>query len=438
MEKILISVPKITNRLRYVFDLVLKNQLGLGFSLTTKTDEFAQYEGPKFSYGDNAMDGNLFFKATRLLFEREISSQDLKVFDFEGTKAFFPVFNKESALPFDVFAAIFYLVSRYEEYLPFVRDKHGRFEAGSSILHEMGMLQTPLVNIWCLKFGQKLSDYFPGLPLTKRKYQFIPTYDIDAAWAYKHKGFYRSIGAYMKDLIALDKEEIKNRTKVLANKLPDPFDTFSLQLELQKKYKLRPVYFILFAAYGHNDKNISVRNPYFRNLIKQLGDYADIGIHPSYASFSDKKILRNEIAALSGVLNRQIDKSRQHFLRLSLPETYQNLADLDITDDFTLGYAQQPGFRAGIANSFLFYDLDHDMPTNLRIHPFTVMDGTLRDYMLLTPQQATEQIKSLIKTVKSVEGTFISLWHNETLSDQKRWIGWKDVYLQLVQEASLY
>ncbi len=137
------------------------------------------------------------------------------------------------------------------------------------------------------------------------------------------------------------------------------------------------------------------------------------------------------------MLNRQIVKSRQHFLRLSLPETYQNLADLDITDDFTLGYAQQPGFRAGIANSFLFYDLDHDMPTNLRIHPFTVMDGTLRDYMLLTPQQATEQIKSLIRTVKSVDGTFISLWHNESLSDQKRWTGWKDVYLQLVQEATI-
>jgi hypothetical protein len=435
MKKLLISVPKITNRLRYVFDLVLKDQLGLGFSFATKKEEFVQYEGPKFSYGEEAFKGTLFFKASNLLFEREISSQDLKVFDYEGTKAFFPVFNKVSALPFDVFAAIFYLVSRYEEYLPFVRDKHGRFEAGSSVLHEMGMLQTPLVNIWCQKLGQKLQDSFSDLALKKRKYQFVPTYDIDAAWAYKHKGFYRSVGAYMKDLIKFDKEEMKYRTKVLSSKRPDPFDTFSLQLELQKSYKLRPVYFILFAAYGLNDKNISVRNPHFRNLIKQLGDYAEIGIHPSYASFSDKKALRNEIAALSAVVNRQIIKSRQHFLRLSLPETYQNLVDLDITDDYTMGYAQQPGFRAGIADSFLFYDLDHDVPTNLRIHPFTVMDGTLRDYMQLSPQEAIEQIKALIKTVKSVDGTFISLWHNESLSNEKRWKGWLDVYLQLVQEA---
>ncbi len=435
MDKLLILVPKVTNRLRYVFELVLREQLGLVFSLETDKAAFLQYQGPKFVYGGEAAEDSLFFDAVGLLFEREISSQETKPFKFEGIKAFFPVYHKSSALPFDLFAAVFYLVSRYEEYLPFVPDAHGRFEAESSILHETALLETPVVNLWIRSLGSLLAAHFPGLKLKKRKYRFVPTYDIDAAWAYKHKGFYRSIGAYARDLMQLDFEEIKLRSGVLFQGKADPFDTFELQLELQKQYKLRPVYFILFADYGHNDKNISVRNPHFRNLIKQLGDYADIGIHPSYASFNEKQKLKQEIESLSNVVNRQIAASRQHFLRLSLPATYQNLIELDVKDDYTMGYAHLPGFRAGIADSFQFYDLDLDVPTHLRVNPFTVMDGTLRDYMKLNPEQAKELLTSLIKTVKSVDGTFIPLWHNESLSDQKRWKGWLDVYKHLVREA---
>lgn len=436
MDQLLIWVPRITNRLQYVFRLVLGEQLGLDVAFTKKKERYFNHEGPKFVYGHKCeLEGELFFKADELLFEREISSRELKPFDLDGYKAFFPVFHKESALPFDLFAAVFYLVSRYEEYLPYVRDKHGRFEADSSILSEIGMLQTPLVNIWCRKLGVLLQQRFPGLTTKTTHYAFVPTYDIDAAWAYKQKGIFRTAGAYLRDLFKSDFDEIKRRTAVLRRKQDDPFDTFDLQLQLQRQYNLRPVYFILFAAYGLNDKNIAVRNRHFRNLIKHLGDYAEIGIHPSYASSYDKLKLKNEIERLSGVVNRKIEKSRQHFLRLSLPVTYRNLIDLDITDDYTMGYARQPGFRAGIANAFYFYDLDHDMPTSLRVHPFTVMDGTLRDYMQLQPADAFEHIKALIKTVKAVDGTFISLWHNESLSDSKRWAGWLEVYKKLIKEA---
>jgi hypothetical protein len=435
MEKLLILVPKITNRLRYVFDLVLQEQLGLNFDLTTEASVFNTFQGPSFIYGDQADGKHLFFKASKLLFEKEIVSQELKPFNRNGLKAIFPVFHNDSSLNFDLLASVFYLVSRYEEYLPFVSDKHGRFEANSSILHEMKMLQTPLVNIWCMELGALLQGHFPGLRIKKKSYSFVPTYDIDAAWAYLHKGFYRSAGAYLQDLLNRNFDEMRLRTRVLRKQQPDPFDTFSLQLELQKQYRLRPVYFILFAAYGINDKNISTRNRYFHNLIKYIGDYADVGIHPSYASSFDKQLLRVEIEDLSKVLNRQIVQSRQHFLRMRLPQSYLNLIDLDIQHDYTMGYAQQPGFRAGIADSFRFYDLDHDVPTSLRVHPFTVMDGTLRDYLQLPKQEAEACISDLINKVKSVNGTFITLWHNESLSNQKRWTGWDDVYKKLLAEA---
>lgn len=433
--QLLIYSDKKSNRLRYVLDLIFTEQLGVTYELTTDRQHYLDWEGAGLVYASQPLGKGAYQQNVSLLFEREINSQELKAFDVDGLKAFFPVYQKQSLLPFDVFAAVFYLVSRYEEYLPFVRDTHGRFEADSSVLAKLDLLDKPIVNWWINLLEKRLKHFFSGFETVRNAYRFIPTYDIDAAWAYLHKGLIRTTGAYLKDLFKADFNELKQRTAVLRGRATDPFDTFSLQLSLQQQYKLRPVYFILFAAYGHNDKNISVRNKHFQHLIKYLGDYADIGIHPSYASFEDKRLLRKEITRLSSVLNREIVCSRQHFLRMSLPETYHNLIEEDIQHDYTMGYAAKPGFRAGIADEFFFYDLDHDVKTSLRIHPFTLMDGTLRDYMNLEPEAALEKASELIQSVKDVNGKFILLWHNETLSDQKRWTGWRKLYQTLIEEA---
>jgi hypothetical protein len=100
-----------------------------------------------------------------------------------------------------------------------------------------------------------------------------------------------------------------------------------------------------------------------------------------------------------------------------------------------MGYAAQPGFRASICSSFNFFDLDMDTETKLRVHPFTFMEGTLRDYMDVNASKAMTLIKPLIDEVKAVNGTFISLWHNESLSNTGRWLGWDKVYEDMIIEA---
>jgi hypothetical protein len=435
MTKVLILVPKMSNRLRYIMSFIMEEQLGLTYELTVNQATFEQFQGPRFVYGDAPLENDLFFKTSSLLFERDILSQDVKPFTHEGILALFPVYHRLSALPFDIFSAAFYLLSRYEEYLPFVRDSHGRFEASSSILHQTGNLDKPVVDYWVRKLRVIFAERFSGLTMKQRTYTFVPTYDIDAAWSFLHKGIFRTTGAYLKDLSAGDWGNMKLRTSVLRKKQSDPFDTFDLQLSLQKEFKLRPAYFILFADYAVNDKNISVRNPYFHKLIRRLGDYAEVGIHPSYNSFMNKPKLKQEIDRLSGVLNRPVTMSRQHFLRMNLPIAYHNLIDSDITDDYTMGYASEPGFRAGVADSFQFYDLDNDLMTGLRVHPFQLMDGTLCDYLKLNPEAAIIKAKEIINRVREVDGTFISLWHNESLSDSKRWAGWLKVYHELIREA---
>ena len=432
----LVHVPRITDRVLYTFDLVFKQLLGLDFSVTSDVEKFTAYEGPKMVYGPYRLGDAPFQKAHELLFERHINDQETTSVDFEGVKGLFPVYGKGLLMPFDVFAASFYLVSRYEEYLPQVRDKYGRFQAESTWMFENGLLQKPLVDIWAIAMKNRLIEIYPNLLFKERKFEFVPTYDVDAAWAYKHKGVYRTLGGFFKDLAEGNREGLRERHEVLRGKRKDPFDSFDFQFELQKTFKLKPIYFILCGEYDTNDKNISLRKDAFKSLIKRLGDYADVGIHPSFSSYLNLEKLQAEIDGLSEVLHRPLTKSRQHFLRMNLPRSYQKLIELDISDDYTMGFASQTGFRAGIADAFRFFDLENDMATNLWVHPFALMDGTMRDYLNLDVEASLDLAKQLVDEVKAVGGRFIYLTHNETLGGEKRWVGWPEMYRQLLEYIS--
>jgi hypothetical protein len=292
-----------------------------------------------------------------------------------------------------------------------------------------------MVNIWAYQIGKILTYTFPGFKIAGHKYQFIPTIDIDAAWSYRQKGLFRTFGGYANSMVNLDFEAMLERSRVLFGKQPDPFDTYEFMHNIHRKYKLNAIYFILFAEYGFNDKNIPVKSRKFQTLIKSLADFNKVGIHPSYNSNDYPKKLRQEVENLSQVLNRPITKSRQHFLKVLIPTTFRNLINLDITDDYSMGFAAKPGFRAGICCTYKFYDLDLDTETKLNLHPFTFMEGTLRDYMGVTPEKAIEIIELLVEEVKAVNGTFISLWHNESLSELKRWKGWRNVYEEMIKLA---
>ncbi len=435
MVMLLIYTHKKTKRVNYTFKLVFDLLLKIDFELTSNSDKYLAHTDPKFTYSTRSFGKELFFQASDLLFQTGVEGQDLNIFTFEKNKALFPVHSHSSALPFDVFAATFFMVTRYEEYLPYMSDRFGRFEAPQSISSKNEFLRKPVVNIWANKIKELLKSAFPELVFGERKFSYVSTIDIDSAYAYKYKGTVRSIGGMVSSLFRFEFQKIIERVLVIAGLQKDPFDTYAFQLQLLKTYKFTPIYFILLGDYGKFDKNIPFNSRHFQTLIKSLGDYAAVGIHPSYQSNNNLNKLKTEIERLSSILNREITKSRQHFLKLTFPSTYRNLINLDITDDYTMGYAAEPGFRAGICDPFYFYDLDLETETTLLIHPFQVMEGTLKDYMYKTKEQSLEIIKLLIDEVKAVDGTFVSLWHNESLSNADRWKGWHELYVETIRYA---
>ncbi len=422
-------------RLRYIFDLIFRDILGIEYKITHDAEAFAASNEPKISYAEKAIGNELFFYATPLLFEKRIKPQDINVFDWEDTKGFFATHPKY-AFPFDPFAASFYLTSRYEEYLPSKKDYYDRFDPKESLAYNKGFLQKPIINIWAEKIKRIIQERYPQLSFAPRKYQYISTIDIDNAFAYKEKGIVRTAGAFARTLANFNFKELGKRTGVLLGLEEDPYETFDLLADIQKKHELNCIYFFLLGDYAENDKNVPISSKELQDLIKSIADYNDIGIHPSFLSNTQTENLKKEIERLSKVLKRPITKSRQHFLKLTLPDTYRRLIENDITDDYTMGYSTEPGFRASLCTPFYFYDLNHETTTKLSVHPFAVMDATLKYHMKINPNDALSYIAPLINEVKQVNGTFISLWHNESLSEIEPWEGWGHIYEEMIKIAA--
>lgn len=435
MNGILCHCEQVTPRVKYALKLLLGHYLGLEVHITPFKEEFELFTGPKFTYGPQAIGDNPHFSAAKILFEKGITDQNISAFNFEGVPSLFKVNDTASALPYDPFAAAFFLVSRYEECLPHLRDHYDRFEAEQSIAYKFGFLHQPVVDHWSIQLSEVLKKKWPQFKFKQRNYRYISTIDIDNAFAYKNKGFLRTIGALAKAGLNRNYSEIKKRVEVIAGSGHDPYDTYDFQLEIKKKYGLEVIYFFLLADYGLNDKNVPHYSSEFQSLIKHLADYGKIGIHPGFGSNKKKGQVKVEKERLENIIHRKVVRSRQHFLILHLPQTYRTLIDLDITEDHTMGYAQCTGFRAGTCTPYPFYDLDLEVETPLTVFPFAVMDATLKYYMNMKPEESLQHIDDLVRQVKAVNGTFISLWHNETLSDEGLWAGWRSVYEHLVKVA---
>lgn len=411
-----------SNRLKYILRFVFEDVMGVAWRLTTKLEEVDAYEGQVVNYSKNADVPGLHVFPHGLLRQKGVKEIAIKEGEWNGMTTIFPT---KGAIPFDLFSASFYLLSRYEEYQPHRSDHYGRFLAEESLAFQLGFLSQPLIDQWVRQFAAELKI---DITSSQKNYTFYSTIDVDSAFAYQHKGLMRTLGGMAKDITSGEFKNLKERLKSVLGGKEDPFDTYDKLHELHEKYGVKAIYFFLLADYGLNDKGVSYKSKPLQQLIRRLGDYYDIGIHPGFQSNSDPKRLKQEVERLAMISRKNVELSRQHFLILNFPETYRRLIDQGVKEDHTMGYASQPGFRASTCTPFHWYDLERELETKLVVNPFAVMDATLSRYLLLSPTQGEQRIEELANTVKAVNGQMVILWHNESLSEKWGWKGWSKVY----------
>jgi hypothetical protein len=427
--------PHHTARLEYITAFIGKELLGEKFQLITDAAAFRQSTGPKINYSDNKLTGDEYWIVPHtLLFEQGVRQQEIVVFEENGVKAFF---NTGGDLSFDIFAAAFYLLSRYEEYLPHEKDEYGRYAYENSLAWKKNFLRTPLVNQWIQILRSELQKKYPAISLSQTAFRFLPTYDIDEAYSYRHKNALRSVGAMIKALLKGDWSRISQRRRVLSGKEPDPFDSYAWMDELHEKYKLKPYYFFLVPVKtGKYDRNILPQEKAVQDLIRHHSSKYTIGVHPSWQSGDAPRLVKEEINTIENITNKKITSSRQHFIRLTLPQTFRYLLDAGIKEDFSMGYGSINGFRASVASPFYWYDLEKETVTGLLLYPFCYMEANSFFEQKYTSEQGLEEMQHYYREVKAVNGLLITLWHNTFLGTDKLFEGWRSSYLRFIEQVT--
>lgn len=431
---LLIYTPEISTRTDYIFELIFQNELGIGYTVTKNKAKFEGYSAEKINYSYTQIGDELFIKASSLLSQSSIEKIDVPVEIKDGINVIFP--DNESDTGFDIFSAVFYMVSRYEEYLPFTPDTHGRFKASDSLAYRNGFLQSPVVNKWISLLRTLLSSKFPALVFRTSTFNSIITYDIDIAYAYKGRDLKRSVGGVARDIITLQFQNVLRRLAAHQTK-KDPWDVYDHLEDIITGSKLASIFFFLVADQSRYDKNIPFDHPEMIELVQKVAAFSQLGIHPSYNSMHHPEMILMEKLRLEELSGKKIIKSRQHYLRFTLPGTYNHLVKAGIMEDYSMGFADMPGFRAGTCTPFYFYDLKNERMTALKIFPTTFMDANFLYYSRTPPEKGFQVIMALLDEVKKAGGTFISIWHNNTVSDHGIFKGWKYVHDEMIKNIQL-
>lgn len=429
MKDLLVWAPEQKPRLSYVLNEVVAGLLGWSYECTSSEAVFAAWPGPKCSYGREApAHSPVHFAAADLLWEAGPRVRPLSTFTLAGDlPGLFPVLPG-GAMPYDPLAAIFFLLSRYEEYLPFTPDGHGRFPAHQSWAYRAACLDQPVAVYWARQWAACLRAAFPRLPQSPRSYRFVPTYDLDKPWAVARPGA-RGLARAALDL-GLGRSALNElRGRVWHGREADPFFTFPWLEALHRRTGLPArMFFLVSDGLNRYDINPATWRGDYRRLIRGLREWAEPGLHPSYRAGEKLRRLTRERRRLEQLLGEPVLHSRQHFLRFTLPVTYRLLLEAGLRTDHGMGFADAVGYRAGTSEPFRWYDLEREQPTELEIRPFVAMDVTLRRYLALGPERAAELLADLQDRSRRDGLTFQTLWHNSSFSPYHGWAGWREVY----------
>ena len=431
---LLFYTDTITPRIQYIVDFFSEELFDDPIRITNNKEAFLQEDGPRLNYSDRDFSEKEFFiQPSPLLFQKDIREQPIECFELNFHKAFFAT---RGDFPFDILAASFYLLSRYEEYLPHYKDEYGRYDYNQSLAFKEGFLRQPLINIWISDFKKALQRKFPQLIFHGNSFRCLLTYDVDMAYCYKHKGLVRNAGGFFRSVLKGEWKMVKERWRVLSGLEKDPFDCFEWLDALHLYCRIKPYFFFLVAKQTSKyDKNSSADGKSFRQLIEYYATNYKAGIHPSWQSGDDPRLLKEETEWMEAVTDKPVMYSRQHYIRLSLPHTYRHLIANGIEKDFSMGYGSINGFRASVCSSFYWYDLEKEERSSLWLYPFCFMDANSFFEQKYTPKQTYEELMEYYNLVKKYNGIFISVWHNHMLGTTEQFTGWRQMFELFMKET---
>lgn len=420
-------------RARYALSHVLGAMAGWEAVEVSDPDRFRSVEGPKLLYGTGPVAGAFQIIPQGLLERTDTNPVEPAMSVVDTVPVLFP--GGHGDLSYDPVAGAFFLLSRYEEYGPVPRDLHGRPLTASLHGARHGYLHRPVVDEWLYVLAESWRRQDPRLPALRRTYTQTATLDADNGAMYLGRPPWRSAGGAVRDLLRGNLQRVMDRAAVLLGSRPDPYAVHEPFLALAQLNGAAAIVNFLVAPHGRHDHAIALGTAHMQGVLRLASAKAEVGLHPGYASVDRPGQTKAEKQCLETALGRPVLRSRQHFLRMHLPETYTQLAALGIRDEHSMGFHDRAGFRAGTCTPFPFFDLRSGEQTALTVHPFAVMDSALCYKLRLSPKEAIAEACRMADAVRHVQGRFVSVWHERFLSGYGDEQGWEVVAPTVLEHA---
>jgi hypothetical protein len=335
----------------------------------------------------------------------------------------------------DIFAGVFFMLTRWEESLGLYEDLHGRFPAAQSVVVKSGFILRPIVDEYVALLKSWLKQLGYNLPPEKDQFKVVPTCDVDMPYFWLKKPKWKVLlSEWLKNKkLTTINQTLQTIKDVDSGKEKDPYDQFDYMMSLAEKANLSFDFNMLVGGISKFEGYYSITDVRIQRLMKTFSERKHrIGLHPSYNSFLDAKLIVEEKMLLAKHVDTAVTSSRQHYLRYSVSATARYLVDAGIKEDSTLGYAAEPGFRCGTSKPFPVFDIALKKTLPLLEHPLLIMDVSFRYYKNYTPEQSIVLCEKIIHEVKKHNGQLVFLWHNSNLSEVEGWGEWRKVFEYLM------
>jgi hypothetical protein len=336
----------------------------------------------------------------------------------------------------DLFAGLFFMLTRWEEALSATSDLHHRFPASDAVVVQNGFILRPIVDEYASLLCNWLHSLGYALPERKAGYTIIPSCDVDIPYYWRSKPVWKALGGRLLkhwNLLESVKDYAAFKAVQTLNE-KDPYDTFEYLMTLAEKNGTRFQFNFIGGGKTKFEGYYTIDDPQIKALMADMISRGHgIGVHPSYDTCQNATMIREEKKAVEGSAGVTISKSRQHYLRFAVPDTWRCLSDAGIAEDSTLGYAAEPGFRCGTCRPFPAFDIHQREQLPLIERPLLIMDVSIKMYKNLSIEDSIALCEKIKAQVKKHNGELVILWHNSNLSEMDGWAGWEEVLERLME-----
>lgn len=326
----------------------------------------------------------------------------------------------------DLWASAFFMLSRWEEY---GKEQHGRFPAASAFVVRHELLRRPLVHEYAALLRDFLAASGLTVPYPRQAARLHLSCDVDHPRLWRRPADrLRTLAGSM--LRRFNPAELGYWLTGPVWGQKDPFDVFDEWMRTAAAGNLQWHFNFLAGRAAAPDCDYDLDDPFVRDLFRRIHDGGhEIGFHPSRAAATDARQFEKELVTLRAYAPGPVLSGRQHYLHFKTPDTWRLWADAGMQWDSSLGYAEQEGFRCGMAQSFPVFDCERQQVLPIREKPLIAMDVTLAKYRRLQPGRAFESLQQLGVETKKHGGEMVLLWHNSSWNTYF-WAPWKEVLLQ--------